>query len=242
MGFESKSNRVLRRAFAALMLFALAAFATSCSGPLQQAFLNIREPFHAAGFVSIGPQETVGLITAANHDNGLEYRKLLGDFVEEGLKKERPDVKVIPYWQTLSVINTGGYTADYARMLNTYTTTGILDRDVLTKLGSALGATYLIHPRIIDFKQKQTIRFQPFGFTMFLTHETEIKIYIEVWDARNGGIVWIGAAEANMASEHFMSKPIPFEDVAKLSIETLLKKMPLGVKAPVAAGTLNTNN
>jgi len=230
------------RICSAFALIIVAAITSSCSGPLQQAFLNIREPFHSADFVSIGAQDTVGLITAANHDNGLEYRKLLGDFVEEGLKKDRPDIKVIPYWQTLSVINTGGYTADYARMLNTYTTTGILDRDILTKLGTALGAQYLIHPRIIDFKQKQTIRFQPFGFTMFLTHETEIKIYIEVWDARNGGIVWIGAAEANMASEHFMSKPIPFEAVAKLTIETLLKKMPLGAKAVKAAGAADTNN
>ncbi|MBI5971310.1 MAG: hypothetical protein HY884_09180 [Deltaproteobacteria bacterium] len=227
----SSSKGLVRRICAAIALIAVAATASSCSGPLQQAFLNIREPFRSPDFVSIGAQDTVGLITAANHDNGLEYRKLLGDFVEEALKKERPDIKVIPYWQTLSVINTGGYTADYARMLNTYTTTGILDKDVLTKLGAALGAKYLIHPRIIDFNQKQTIRFQPFGFTMFLTHETEIKIYMEVWDAKNGAIVWIGAAEAHMASEHFMSKPIPFEEVAKLTIETLLKKMPLGAKA-----------
>ncbi|MEK6792135.1 MAG: DUF4136 domain-containing protein [Deltaproteobacteria bacterium] len=212
------------RAMALVVLF----FLISCSGPLQQANLNIREPFHSPEFKSVKAQEAIGLLTATNNDNGLEYRKLLGDFVEESMKRQRPGVRIVPYWQTLNVINREGLTSEYAVMLKDYSTTGILEKKTLGKLGASIGVKYFVQPRIIDFSQRSSIRFQPFGFTMFVTHESQIKIYIEMWDAASGEIVWIGVAEGNMATEHFMARPIPFEQAAKTVIDELIKKMPLG--------------
>lgn len=194
---------------------------------MQQLVLNTREPFRAAEF-SLKKGDVVALLAAPNNDNGLEYRKLLGDFVEEALHGERPDVTVIPYWKTLSVINREGYTAEYASMLKDYTSTGILDRKVLNRLSDALKADYFAQPRILDFSQKQTIRFNPFGLTLFQTYETQIKIYLEVWNARTGEIAWIGVAEANLASDQFMARPVSFEDAAKVTIANLMKKMPQG--------------
>lgn len=194
---------------------------------MQQLVLNTREPFRAAEF-SLKKGDVVALLAAPNNDNGLEYRKLLGDFVEEALHGERPGVTVIPYWKTLSVINREGYTAEYASMLKDYTSTGILDRKVLNRLSDALKADYFAQPRILDFSQKQTIRFNPFGLTLFQTYETQIKIYLEVWNARTGEIAWIGVAEANLASDQFMARPVSFEDAAKVTIANLMKKMPQG--------------
>ncbi len=212
----------------ALGLFASLFVLSACSGPLQQANLNIREPFHSPEFRGVKAQEAIGLLTATNNDNGLEYRKLLGDFVEESMKRQRPALKIVPYWQTLNVINREGFTPEYAVMLKDYASTGILEKKTLGKLGASIGVKYFVQPRIIDFSQRSSIRFQPFGFTMFVTHESQIKIYIEMWDASSGEIVWIGVAEGNMATEHFMARPIPFEQAAKAVIDDLIKKMPLG--------------
>lgn len=209
-------------------LFALLFVLSACSGPLQQSNLNIREPFHSPEFKGVKAADAVGLLTATNNDNGLEYRKLLGDFVEESMKRQRPGLKIVSYWQTLNVINREGFTSEYAMMLKDYASTGILDKKTLNKLGLAIGVRYFVQPRIIDFSQRSSIRFQPFGFTMFVTHESQIKIYIEMWDAVSGEIVWIGVAEGNMANEHFMARPIPFEQAAKAAIDDLIRKMPLG--------------
>ena len=74
---------------------------------MQQANLNIREPFHSPEFKSVKAQEAIGLLTATNNDNGLEYRKLLGIFVEES-HKTSGECRIVPYWQTLNVINREG--------------------------------------------------------------------------------------------------------------------------------------
>ncbi|MBI5885712.1 MAG: hypothetical protein HZB85_03925 [Deltaproteobacteria bacterium] len=197
----------------------------SCSAPMQQVVLNTREPFHAAGF-SLKKGDTVALLAATNDDNGHEYRKLLGDFVDDALRHERPDINIVPYWETLSVINREGYTAEYASMLKDYASTGILDRKFLNKLALSLRATYFAQPRILDFTQKQTIRFNPFGLTLFQTYETQIKIYLEIWNAETGAIAWIGVAEANLASDQFMARPVSFEEAAKVTTASLMKKMP----------------
>lgn len=213
-------NAAIRTALLALIVF----FAASCSAPMQQIVLKTREPFRADGF-KLNNGDVVALIAATNNDNGLEYRKLLGDFVEQALQKKRPDVKIVSYWQTLSVVNREGYTDDYAAMLKNYASTGILDKRVLNKLADALGATYFAQPRILDFSQKQTIRFNPMGLTLFQTYETQIKIYLEIWNARTGEIAWIGVAEANLASDQFMARPVPFENAAEVTIADLMDKM-----------------
>ncbi|MBI5563006.1 MAG: hypothetical protein HY894_09195 [Deltaproteobacteria bacterium] len=218
-----RTGAVLRTALLAAMLLG----AVSCSAPMQQVVLNTREPFRAPAF-NLKQGDVIALIAATNNDNGLEYRKLLGDFVEEALKAERPGVKVIPYWQTLSVVNREGHTAVYSAMLKDYASTGILDKRVLNTLADSLGAGYFAQPRILDFSQKQTIRFNPFGLTLFQTYETQIKIYLEIWDGRTGEIAWIGVAEANLASDNFMARPVSFEDAAKVTIANLMKKMPPG--------------
>jgi len=217
-------RRVLRPAAAAALCALFIFFAASCSAPMQQIVLKTREPFRSEGF-KLNKGDVVALIAATNNDNGLEYRKLLGDFVEAAMQKKRPDIKVVTYWQTLSVINRDGYTDEYAAMLKNYTSTGILDKKVLNRLADALGATYFAQPRILDFSQKQTIRFNPMGLTLFQTYETQIKIYLEIWNARTGEIAWIGVAEANLASDQFMARPVPFEEAAEVTIAELMNKM-----------------
>ncbi len=214
---------MIKRAFITLLLLFSA---SSCAGPLLQANYNVRESYRSPDFKDIYDGETVGLLTATDGESSLEYRKLLGEFIEEAIRKERPDIKVVPYWQSLSTINRVGYTAEYAEMLKAYASTGILDRARLKKLGDAIGARYFIQPRLINFRQNQSTRFSAFGLTLFKTHESEIKVYIELWDADTGTVVWIGVADTNMASEKLMARPIPFEEVAKYAIANLIKQMP----------------
>lgn len=208
-----------------LLFFLLFSLASCASGSLRQSNFNAREPYRSQGTI-LESGQSIALLTATNSDRGLEYRRLLGDFVEEGLVRSRPGLHVIPYWQGLSVINSEGFTADYSEMLKEYASTGILNKKTLGSLGNLLGARYFLQPRLIDFTQGQSTRFSVLGLTLFKTHESQIKIYIEVWDSHTGKIIWIGAAEANMASEHMRAKPIPFEEIARYAVDNLILKMP----------------
>lgn len=201
-------------------------FLASCAGgPLVQSNYTAMEPFRNPGHVVIGNGDAIALLTVMGGEKP-EQKTLLVDFVSESIKKRNPSSKVVPYWEGLNVINSEGYTADYALMMGEYSTTGILNRRILSKFGEILGVKYFVQPKLADFKQHQSTRFSFFGLTLFKTHESQIKLYFEVWEAKTGRIVWIGSTEANMASENYESRPIPFEEIARYAVDNLVLKMP----------------
>jgi hypothetical protein len=202
-------------------------FLASCSGaPLVQSNFSAREPFRNPGHIILGNRDSIALLTVMEGKDGEEQRTLLVDFVGESIRKHSPQSRVIPYWEGLNVINSEGYTADYALMMHEYVQTGILNKRILSKFGEILGVTYFIQPKLMDFSQHQSTRFSLLGLTIFKTHETQIKLYLEVWEAKTGRIVWVGSTEANMASENYESRPIPFEEIAQYAVDNLVLKMP----------------
>ena len=204
------------------LLFLLVA----CSGAPLQSNFSAREPFRNPGHIVLGNGDAIALLTVMGGDRGQEQKTLLVDFVSESIKKRNPAAKVVPYWEGLNIINSEGFTADYALMMNEYSTTGILNRRILSKFGEILGVTYFIQPKLTDFKQHQSTRFSLLGLTLFKTHESQIKLYFEVWEAKTGRIVWVGSTEANMASENYKARPVPFEEIARYAVDNLVLKMP----------------
>lgn len=201
--------------------------AVSCaSDPLRQTRFDTRESYRAKEFNGAASPRVMGLLTTMEKNSGTEYRRLLNDFIEQAVKRNRPEIHIIPYWEGLSTINNGGFTSAYAEMLKEYDSTGILNKATLKKLGDAMQTAYFIQPRLVNFQQKQSTRFSALGLTLFKTHETEIKIYIEIWDVNTGNIVWIGAGEASIANEYMRARAIPFEEVARILVEDLIQKMP----------------
>lgn len=216
------ASRVARALVPALLVILLTACAAD---PLTQMNFRAREPFRSVDSI-FGNGVSVALLSASNSDTGFEYRELLGDYMEQALRSRRPEVKIVPYWDTLSIINGGGLSSDFARMLRGYYSTGILESTRLQKIGRLLGVRYIIYPKLVEFKQGQSNRLSVFGLSLFKTHESHIKLYMEIWNTETGRIAWVGSAEANMASEKLMAKPIPFEEITKFAIETLVQRIP----------------
>jgi hypothetical protein len=202
-------------------------FLVSCSArPLVQSNFSAMEPFRNPGHVVLGNGDAIALLTVMGSERGQEQKTLLVDFVSESINKRSPGSKVLPYWEGLNIINSEGYTADYAQMMNEYAQTGILNKRILSKFGEVLNVKYFIQPKLVDFSQHQSTRFSLLGLTLFKTHESQIKLYFEVWEAKTGRIVWVGSTEANMASENYAAVPIPFEEIARYAVDNLVLKMP----------------
>ena len=221
-GKAREGNMAKLSAASFFLLFLLVA----CSGAPLQSNFSAMEPFRNPDHVVLGNGGSIALLTVMGTDRGQEHKTLLVDFVSESIKKRNPAVKVVPYWEGLNIINSEGFTADYALMMNEYSTTGILNRRILSKFGEILGVTYFIQPKLTDFKQHQSTRFSLLGLTLFKTHESQIKLYFEVWEAKTGRIVWVGSTEANMASENYKARPVPFEEIARYAVDNLVLKMP----------------
>ena len=215
---------MLKTAAALFCLF----FLVSCSGaPLVQSNFSALEPFKNPDKVVLGNGDSIAILTVMVQDRGVEQKAMLVDIVSEAIKKRSPATRVVPYWEGLNIINSEGFTNDYAHMMQEYSVAGILDRRILSKFGEILGVTYFIQPKLTDFSQGQSTRFSLLGLTIFKTHESHIKLYFEVWEASTGKVVWVGSTEANMAAENYKSKPISFEEIARYAVDNLVLKMPI---------------
>lgn len=230
-GFEimtyGKKTRRRLTALGGLVAVAAALSLAGCTGQIKQRNSDAVESYRSEAFPADAWTEGVALLTATGErTEGVEYRKLLGDIVEESLREKRPDIKVVPYWKALSIINTDGLTSEYALMLEHYDETGILDSRVLSKLGRSIGVRYFLQPRLVSFEQYQHGRFGFLGLTILKTHESKIKVYLELWRAEDGLLMWIGKGEANIAVENMLQRQVSFEDVAGLAVEKIVEKIP----------------
>lgn len=206
-------------------LFLLLVFASSCSRPFTQVNVTARETYRSKNF-SGAQGVTVAILTATGSGSGTEYRKLIGEIVEDIIETSREDISVMPYWESLSVINREGLSGDYANMLDVYAKSGMLDKKVLFKLYQALGVDYFIQPRLVDLVVRRSGRFSLGGISLIKTHETGVKMYFELWNGSTGEVEWIGVGDGRFAQEHYKARPIPFEPVAREAIKALINQIP----------------
>lgn len=224
-GGQRLSAVLCPRRIALLSLLLSLTFLTGCSSAFRQSNFIARESYSSVNLNS-GFQEGIALLTATGGRDGIDFNKLLVEITENALREERSDIKLIPYWLTLSNINREGLTEEYASMLKDYSSTGILNKGVLEKIKGATGVRYFLQPRLVTYARYQHGRFNFLGLSLIKTHESLVKIYLELWNAETGEILWIGVTDTNVAEEHYKAKPIPFEDVARVAIRELIKKMP----------------
>ncbi|MFQ5586104.1 MAG: hypothetical protein ACE5GF_04695 [Thermodesulfobacteriota bacterium] len=197
-----------------------------CAKPFLQSFVNAKELYRSEHI----PEEVLqggrmAILNATVSTGQEEYRRLLGDILEETIEAQKKEILIIRSGETLSLINKAGLAGDYARMMRDYAYTGVLDRSVLQKIGEALNASFVAQPRLIKFVQGSSTRFSVFGLTLIKTHESSVKIYLEIWKASTGEVVWSGVGESIMAGENISAKPIKFEFVARAASDMLVQKI-----------------
>ena len=218
-----------RRHLRAAALLCLLVFTGGCAASFAQTNFVVREAYRSPAVEAGMSYDGVALISAnGGMEHGVEFRKLLVDLVDQVIRRDREDLRLVSYWEVLSAVNRHDLNAEYSAMMNDYAITGVLDRNVLKKVGDIVGAKHFIHPRLVTFVQRKEGRLSLAGLSMIKTHESMVKLYIEVWDTETGDVDWVGIGEANMAHEHYKARPIPFEDVVVIAIKNVIKKMPTG--------------
>ena len=75
----------------------------------------------------------------------------------------RPPIHAIPGYQTLSLLNEQGLARDYADLISGYASGGILERQRLGGIGSALASRYLMLPGLAEFDQTLVDKYEAIG-------------------------------------------------------------------------------
>jgi len=125
-----------------------------------------------------------------------------------------------------SSINKNGLWSDFKLMYSDYTETAVMRKDLLAKIGQAIGARYVIVPRLLRFESESFDRATILGISFLRTRQSSVDIHVQIWDTVTGEVVWEGASEGTIASEVVRGRPASFMAVATNACESLTSRMP----------------
>ena len=114
---------------------------------------------------------------------GLEgYSLQVSRTLSSALSSQEQTFDFIPIQMALSEINQHGLASDYTLMIAEYRQSGILNKEVLEKLGNVLHARYVIQPSMAAFNQFTSGRLSVLGLRLFHTRISTLRLSAQVWD------------------------------------------------------------
>ena len=214
---------LMRRFGPALAAALLAAALTACSGPQihstsQHQAVSLRKGELQAGGLA--------LITPSTVTGQEEDKQALALAVTTVIGERLPDVRCVPLAETLGIVNRAGLAGDYKKMYDEYRDTGIFKREILQKIGEATRARYLVQLKLASFSQSSKERFGVIGLRMLETHTSNIRLFLQVWDSRDGTVAWEGAEELSYAFETATERNPTFRRVVEEAANRIISNLP----------------
>ena len=154
------------------------------------------------------------------------YRETLAGTLYRALIKYSDGPRFLSLDAVQSSINKEGLWSDFKLMYNEYKEMAVLRKDLLSKIGQAVGARYVIVPRLLRFETETFDRATILGIAFLRTRQSSVDIHAQIWDTVTGEVVWEGASEGTIASEVVRGRPASFMAVAENACESLASKMP----------------
>ena len=147
---------------------------------------------------------------------GLEgYRHQVSQSLFRSLTKEQRPFFVSSPQETKSQLNREGLAKAVAAMALDYSQSGILHRGTLNQIADTVGCHYVFQPSMAEFRQALDTRLRFFGLRVFQTRITNLRLSLQLWDARSGEILWESSGEGTMAGEDIRDVLIPFGDITQ---------------------------
>jgi hypothetical protein len=141
-------------------------------------------------------------------------------------KAERPTLKVVTLAETLGAVNRIGLADDYRHMYEHYGDTGLFPDNVLRQVGKAAGARYLAQLKLQGFSQGSKNRFGVFGLRLIETQYADVRVFLQIWDSRDGSIAWEAMQELRIALDTTSEQPVMLRQLLERSARDLITRLP----------------
>jgi hypothetical protein len=171
-------------------------------------------------------QHGLAFLTPSTVTGQEQDRQSLALIFSETMRERLPKVPIVPLSDTLGRINRAGLAGTYRHMLEDYQETGIFARDSLEKIGQSVGVRYFAQLKLAGFRQNSFERFSLFGLRLFQTLNSNIRMYLQIWDSDAGVIAWEGNEEVNYSYDSSAERPVTFEVVVQEAARHLIARLP----------------
>ena len=196
-------------------ILAIAVAVLAGCGPLRtwDAHTTSSSPPLDVARLSHEPVATLGVLVPA----GLQdFRPVLSHALVEAVAEAIPSVPAYPIYDTLNALNEHGLAAEYADLLSGFRQTGVLERKRLQSLCSALRCRYVLLPGLTGFDEVLVDHFEITGLKIVQSRVSTLRLWLQLWDAWTGRMLWESSGEARVASELLRpDRTVPFDETAR---------------------------
>jgi hypothetical protein len=109
-----------------------------------------------------------------------------------------------------------GLTGDYGALIAGFGRAGILEREPLQRIGSALSSRYVLLPGLAEFNQVIIDRLSISGWNFIQSRVTTLRLWLQLWETQTGKILWESAGEVTVATKLLRSEQtVALDDIAQ---------------------------
>jgi hypothetical protein len=127
-----------------------------------------------------------------------------------------PPIREIPTNETLNRLTDEGLATQYADLRAGFARNGILDRQLLRRIGRGLGSRYVLLPGLAQFEEAIIDKVEAVGIKLVRNRVTTLRLWLQLWDSETGHILWESSGEATTATVFLSPKQtVALEQIAK---------------------------
>jgi len=209
--------KTLILAAAVAMLCACESTPQIYSSPKHDTLKLDREELREGGLAFLTPSTVTGQE---------EDKQTLAYVFSSTLQSERPDIKFVPLSRTIGAVNRAGLADTYRKMYVDYRDTGVFDAAMMKRVAEATGARFLGQLKLARMDQSSRGRFGLLGLNLINTQYANMRVFFQVWDSRDGTIVWEGIDEVTLAMDTSKELPMSFQQVTEQAAKNLVQRLP----------------
>lgn len=175
---------------------------------------------------SLNSSEHFALLTPSTTLAQEEDKQALALTFEQILREQHPQIKLKGLASTLSDINRAELSETYRKMVNGHHQSGLFDKQQLQQIGQVTNSRYLIQLKLAEFHQGSDGRWSFLGIRVLQTKHGRIRLFVQIWDSKQGTIAWEGLQELNLAYDTAFETPVTFNQLVTEVSRQLLKQLP----------------
>jgi hypothetical protein len=113
-------------------------------------------------------------------------------------------------------LNQQGLAGEYGALIAGFGRAGILEREPLQRIGSALSSRYVLLPGLAEFNQVIIDRLSISGWNFIQSRVTTLRLWLQLWETQTGKILWESAGEVTVATKLLRSEQtVALDDIAQ---------------------------
>ena len=205
-----------RRIGGTVLAFSAALLAAGCAPAYLSDTYATSTPTPASfdvGTLAGEPVATLGPVAPASLQGSSPTISLA---LATALAEVRPPIRTISTFETVNRLTDRGLAGAYADLLSGFASTGILERQRLRRIGSGLGARYVMLPGFAQLDEIIIDKFEAAGLKLLRNRVTTLRLWLQLWDVQSGHIVWESTGEATVSAVLLSPRQaVPLEETAQ---------------------------